>query len=279
MSSWATGHSGNKFVTQALQLLQAGRMPFLQSAQTLAALQKLVDYAVLPAADAEVLTAAYVFLRDVEHRLQMENNLQTHTIPTERKARERLARLMGFETLDDFERARHQHSRSVRDIYHRMLKSEPVAQSSLLPTSFEGAEEDWKILLARHGFRDAEKALHTVKEFIKGPGYVHVSARTEELARELFSRFLQRCPRGPQNPATSESKDGKDHGGETLSDPDRVLVRLDSFMHAYGGRAAALRALDKQPFVIQIADVAVRPVWNFWRRWRSARRTWWTSLN
>ena len=45
------------------------------------------------------LERAYVFLRDVEHRLQMEANQQTHTIPTERRARERLARLMGFATL------------------------------------------------------------------------------------------------------------------------------------------------------------------------------------
>ena len=49
------GHGGIReieFVTQALQLLRGGRIPFLQGAQTLPTLQKLVHYALLPEADA-----------------------------------------------------------------------------------------------------------------------------------------------------------------------------------------------------------------------------------
>src|SRR6266849_6074318 len=48
------GHGGIReieFVTQALQLLHAGRMPFLQGRQTLPTLQKFVDYALLPQTD------------------------------------------------------------------------------------------------------------------------------------------------------------------------------------------------------------------------------------
>ncbi len=84
-----------EFIAQTLQLLNGGRIPFLQNAQTLPALEKLVQYHLLPDAEARKLADAYCFLRDLEHRLQMDNNLQTHTIPTERKARERLAALMG----------------------------------------------------------------------------------------------------------------------------------------------------------------------------------------
>src|ERR1051326_3827338 len=70
-----------EFIAQTLQLLHAGRSPFLQNPQTLATLEKLVHYKWLPAAEARKLGEAYCFLREVEHRLQMENNLQTHTIP------------------------------------------------------------------------------------------------------------------------------------------------------------------------------------------------------
>src|SRR6185503_17917151 len=70
-----------EFVAQALQLLHAGRNPFLQSPQTLPALQKLVQYHLMERAEAEALARAYSFLRDVEHRLQMEHNQQTHTLP------------------------------------------------------------------------------------------------------------------------------------------------------------------------------------------------------
>src|SRR6185503_20969179 len=63
-----------EFVVQTHQLLHAGRTPFLQGAATLPTLEKLVQYQIMPAAEAKSLTAAYCFLRDVEHRVQMEHN-------------------------------------------------------------------------------------------------------------------------------------------------------------------------------------------------------------
>src|SRR5262249_2923454 len=65
-----------EFIVQTAQLLNAGRIPFLQGTQTLPLLQKLVQYRFLSAAEARDLAAAYCFLRDVEHRVQMEHNLQ-----------------------------------------------------------------------------------------------------------------------------------------------------------------------------------------------------------
>ena len=75
-----------EFVVQAQQLLRAGRQPFLQGAQTLPALAKLVQYELLSADESRLLTEAYAFLREVEHRLQMEDNRQTHTVPADRHA-------------------------------------------------------------------------------------------------------------------------------------------------------------------------------------------------
>ena len=85
-----------EFVVQALQLLHGGRQPFLQGAQTLPGLEKLAQYDLIPGEVSRSLRDAYCFLRDVEHRLQMENDRQTHTIPADKPAQERLARLMGF---------------------------------------------------------------------------------------------------------------------------------------------------------------------------------------
>jgi glutamate-ammonia-ligase adenylyltransferase len=88
-----------EFIAQSFQLLHGGRQPFLQGAQTLACLEKLVQYEWLSRAASRALREAYCFLRDVEHRLQMEDNRQTHTIPNSPQAQERLARLMGFPSL------------------------------------------------------------------------------------------------------------------------------------------------------------------------------------
>src|SRR5262249_32677550 len=154
----------------------------------------------------------------------------------ERKARERLAKLMGFETLDDFERMRRRHTQNVRAIYDRLLKSDAPTLRSPLPLTLENAEADWKKLLAAHAFRDPDKARHTVKEFIKGTGYVHVSARPKERARKLFTRSPQFAPGPSERPVKKKQDETEEQSsapGKVLSDPDRVLVRLDSFIAAY----------------------------------------------
>src|SRR5262249_32584850 len=116
-----------EFVTQTLQLLHGGRNPFLQDSQTLSGLAKLARYNFLPKEEAQDLTQDYSWLRDVEHRLQMDNNLQTHTIPTERRARQRLAALMGFGSIAEFEKVHRSHTQAVRRSYDDLLRSDEPA--------------------------------------------------------------------------------------------------------------------------------------------------------
>src|SRR5712691_1850209 len=183
-----------EFVAQTLQLLHAGRIPFLQGPQTLPALQKLREYHLLSAKEVQALSAAYCFLRDIEHRLQMENNLQTHTIPSDAKARARLAALMGFEGLAAFESALKEHTTHVRQVYDRLLQAE-TGETSAFPNQFQGAENEWKKILAAHGFKDADKSFRLLHEFANGPGYVHVSPRTVELAWQLLPKLFALCPK------------------------------------------------------------------------------------
>jgi len=231
-----------EFVAQALQALHAGRQPFLQGAQTLPCLAKLVQYELLSEEESQQLTAAYVFLRDVEHRLQMEDNLQTHTIPTDRHAQQRLARLMGFAKLKEFADARRHHTRHVRRIFHRLLKahSDKGEGPSPFPRQFDGAEAEWKKLFIGHAFKDPDKAFRVLREFVEGPGYVHVSPRTSELALQLLPRLFALCP--------------TPRGGKTvpLSDPDRVLTRLDSFISAYGARATLFELWHSNPSIFEL---------------------------
>ena len=110
-----------EYIVQTLQILRAGHSPSLRGASTVPVLRKLAEYPLLPAADAKQLEEAWIFLRDAWHRLQMEAGHPTYTIPTERRARERLARLMGFESLPEFEAARKMHTAWVRRVYDRLL--------------------------------------------------------------------------------------------------------------------------------------------------------------
>ena len=226
-----------EFIVQSLQVLHAGRLPFLQIPQTLPCLAKLPQYDLLSPEDARQLDAACRFLRDVEHRLQMENNLQTHTIPEDRPSQSRLARLMNFKSLGAFQKALHTHTGNVRRVYESLLKGDSrKTQTDTLPP-FSSAEE-WNQLLATRSFRDSEQAFRMFREFAEGPGYIHVSPRTTELAGQLILKFLALCP-----PASKT----RNALPIVLSDPDRVLARLDSFVAAYGSRAMLLELWNNNP--------------------------------
>jgi glutamate-ammonia-ligase adenylyltransferase len=246
-----------EFIVQTLQLLHAGRIPFLQDSQTLPTLQKLVRYKLLAKDEAAALAEAYCFLRHVEHRLQMENNLQTHTIPTERKARERLAALMEFASLSDFEVALQQHTRNVRRTYDELVGSGVLKTAQTFP-SFDSGANEWRILLAAHGFRETDRALQLLEEFVLGPGYGHVSPRTSELALQLVLKIIALCPGPPAANQTqkSESLDGASTPralpSTVLSDPDRVLARLDSFVTAYGSRAMLYETWVSNPSLFEL---------------------------
>jgi glutamate-ammonia-ligase adenylyltransferase len=248
-----------EFTAQILQVLHGGRLPFLQIPQTLLCLAKLPQYDLLTKDDAHQLDVAYRFLRDVEHRLQMENNLQTHTLPEDRPSLLRLARLMGLHSLEKFKAALHMHTSNVRHVYASLLKGEskmPERQS--LPL-FD-AQDKWEQLLGAHSFRDPEKAYHLFREFAEGPGYLHVSTRTTELARQLIPKFLALCP---------SASTGAGQQSLILSDPDRVLARLDSFIGAYGSRAMLFELWSNNPKFFELvlllfdrseflAEVAIR---------------------
>jgi glutamate-ammonia-ligase adenylyltransferase len=265
-----------EFIAQSLQILHAGKLPFLQTAQTLPCLAKLARYKLLAEEEAQQLDAAYRFLRDVEHRLQMEENQQTHTIPADHPAQLRLARLMGYMSLAEFEAVRQTHTGNVRRVYDQLLKADaPKSAHAVLPPEFDGAEAEWEYLLAAHSFRDPTTAFRLLKEFAEGPGYVHVSPHTTELARQLILKFLALCP---QNKSAVHSPKSKVHGSPPalkaaarprrnevkagkpkisspsaiLSDPDRVVTRLDSFIEAYGTRTALFEMWNGNPAAFEL---------------------------
>ena len=235
-----------EFIVQTLQLLHAGRLPFLQQPQTVPALEKLVQYRLMTATEAQALEAAYRFLRDVEHRLQMENNLQTHTIPAAEPARERLARLMGAAGLEGFGELLHSHTRQVRRVYDEQLKIGAEERPTLpLPLEFDGFEEEWRAILSEHSFKQVDDSLRLIETFIQGPGYVHVSPRTTDLARQLVVKLLDLCPAQKPNAAPRWP-------ANALSDPDRVMARLDTYISVYGARSTLYEAWAANPLWFEL---------------------------
>ena len=97
-----------EFIAQALQLAHGGRDEWLRVAHTLISLGRLADRKLISDEERTELSDAYAFLRVLEHRLQMEHGLQTHTVPQIPEARTLVARRMGFfgpSGLDEFDAA------------------------------------------------------------------------------------------------------------------------------------------------------------------------------
>jgi glutamate-ammonia-ligase adenylyltransferase len=91
-----------EFFIQILQLLFGGRYPVLQERHSLRALTKLRQVGLITANVEQTLRHAYEYLRRLEHRLQMEQGAQTHTLPRNATQQLRLARQWGCSTWEAF---------------------------------------------------------------------------------------------------------------------------------------------------------------------------------
>src|SRR5205814_10174011 len=85
-----------EFFVQALQLLHGGKDKNLRARGTLPALERLLFAGLISSRDRDELGEAYVFLRRLEHRVQMVAERQTHAVPEDPRERERLARRTGY---------------------------------------------------------------------------------------------------------------------------------------------------------------------------------------
>src|SRR5689334_11745285 len=113
-----------EFIAQALQLAHGGRDDWLRVPHTLVSLGRLADRGYITQPERSALSDAYYFLRILEHRLQMEHGLQTHTVPENEEVRALIARRMGFKGAaaeQEFNTALRMHTTIVRQTYDRLF--------------------------------------------------------------------------------------------------------------------------------------------------------------
>ena len=124
-----------EFLVQCLQRLHGGQDAWVRHGGTLLGLSRLRDKELLSPSEYARLASAYQFLRHLEHRLQFDEDSQTHTLPQDRDELDLLARRMpggspGVPTGEALERDLEIHLASVRDLYDRVIHSRlpaPVA--------------------------------------------------------------------------------------------------------------------------------------------------------
>jgi [glutamine synthetase] adenylyltransferase / [glutamine synthetase]-adenylyl-L-tyrosine phosphorylase len=176
-----------EFAVQTLQLVHGGADPELRSPTTLVALAEMARGGYVADDDADGLSAAYRFLRTVEHALQIEDDQQVHTVPADRDQRRRLARVLGYrgspgagptEAFDaDLARHRNLVRRVHERIYFRPLLDALAGAGRLSPEAAATA-------LASFGFADAERTRAAVREL------THGLTRTSRMMQQLLPLLL-----------------------------------------------------------------------------------------
>lgn len=183
-----------EFAVQLLQMVHGRADPTLRSPNTLKALAALADGGYVEPADATRLDHAYRFLRTVEHRLQLADEQQTHTVPADADARTTLARVLGYRdeqrasALEQFDGEYRSRQATVRRI-HEALFFAPLLDTLAGhgPLAPEALDER----LSAFGFTDAGQTHAALRELTAG------LTRRSRVMQQLLPVLVEWCSASP----------------------------------------------------------------------------------
>ena len=225
-----------EFLVQTLQMVWGGRDPGLRDPTTLGALRVLARSGHLPAEAALDLSAAYVFLRQVEHRLQMVADRQVHTLPERADDLAGFSTFMGYPDRDAFAAAISEHLDRVRAHYATVFESIEAEPAHPLATVLDFRGDDpspTSTVEALHGlgFHDASRIVSAVRGWQSG----RIRAFRSQRARELLDRSLPAIltALGHQN------------------QPDTTFGRFDTFLSSLPGGVQLMALFEHNPALIE----------------------------
>jgi len=181
-----------EFFVQTQQLIAGGRNPKLRGRSTIAMLTALADAQWITHEAAAELTSAYCFLRAIEHRVQMVNDEQTHTLPSEDPAFESMARFCGFADGTSFDVEVRHVLECVQGHYSRLFESADELGTAGGSLVFTGGEDDPETIetLSRMGYRSPSEVSATIRGWHFGRYAATRSAKARELLTELMPKLL-----------------------------------------------------------------------------------------
>ncbi|MFW6284568.1 MAG: bifunctional [glutamate--ammonia ligase]-adenylyl-L-tyrosine phosphorylase/[glutamate--ammonia-ligase] adenylyltransferase, partial [Desulfosalsimonas sp.] len=166
-----------EFFGQVFQLIRGGIDPAYQERGILKVLKVMSKDRCITRRVYEELTSAYVFLRNTENRLQMYEDMQTHSLPADPKARTRLALSMGFESAPEFIGALDGHMSRVHFHFNELLGQDSTEDEA---NTREGLDNVWlapdearenRENLENAGFEEPDTVLRLLAEFRDKTGY------------------------------------------------------------------------------------------------------------
>tara|TARA_R110000782_G_scaffold49100_2_gene106938 strand:- start:2201 stop:5209 length:3009 start_codon:yes stop_codon:yes gene_type:complete len=229
-----------EFFAQTQQLIWGGRIPELRLSGTKAAIDCLVGLEQVTPEAAADMKAAYDFLRQVEHRLQMVNDEQTHTLPDEQETFDAFAGFMGYATGDAFAEVLTGHLERVQTHYGALFGDAPAlsaeadqdgAGGNLVFTGGE-ADPDTLATIRKMGFEEPARVDAQIRAWHHGRYRAMRSTRSRELLTELMPVLLRAIAKTPE--------------------PDKTFLRFDSFLKVLPGGVQLFSMFHSNPHLLSL---------------------------
>ena len=226
-----------EFFIQTLQLVNGGTRPQLRQRNSLKMLQILQTEKLITAEDQQSLSRAYQFLRMVEHRIQVVQEQQTHSLPQDQHGLELLARRCGFSGYEEFRSQLEEHRQQVNSIFEDLFHSADEEQQEISPEvnfifDSESDPDQVKDLLEEKGFTNPDAAYDSLL-LLRGGGPQKRLTRRGRRCLERLAPLLM---------------------GELLSspNPDQALNNLENFLRAIRASSPFFSLLVENPDIVKL---------------------------
>jgi [glutamine synthetase] adenylyltransferase / [glutamine synthetase]-adenylyl-L-tyrosine phosphorylase len=217
-----------EFTVQMLQLLNGGRTPELRRGNTLDAIARLGEHNLLRPLEADALTRNYIFLRNVEHRLQVRGSQQIHALPQDPGDLDDFARRLGYDNASAFMDTYRQRTEENRMILERFLAAEGGGTRWIYDLLHpHGGGEAGLARLSELGFGQPGRAQEELMTLYAGPAERPNGLRVRQQFTAVAPVLLQ---------AMSE-----------CASPDRALMHLTGLLETVHAPGAMYDVLKVQP--------------------------------
>ena len=220
-----------EFTAQVFQLIRGGREARLRIRPTRQVLRQLMENGQLSAQVAGDLDAAYVFLRNLEHRLQYLDDQQTQELPEKNEDQEVIAAAMGFPDYPALLKELDRHRALVNLQFEQIFGAQQDAQGGAQLWREDISAEEMILNLEELGYLAAPDSAQRLLQLRAGNRY----RQLPELSRQRLDKLV------PQFITLSAQ-----HG-----DPDGTLSRLLIMLDGISRRAAYLAFLAEYPAALQ----------------------------
>lgn len=249
-----------EFFAQTQQLIWGGRQPELRPAPTEVSLTALARFGQIKETVCADMIAAYRYLRRVEHRLQMIDDEQTHSIPEDASSVAGIAAFLGCADVDAFAAELTGHLKIVETHYGALFEDAPSLSADDAVSGnlvFTGGDSDPETIrtIASLGFANADIVDTTVRGWHHGRYRCMRSARSRELLTELFPVLLKAIASTPDPDATflkfDEFLSGLPSGVQLFSMFYSNPGLLDLVAEIMGGAPRLAEHLSRRPQVLE----------------------------